>query len=80
MIVDTVIHARWIIPVEPESVTSRIAPDNGATVRERAPDALYEYHTLVIDDGRIIDLLPTATARQKYQGTTTENLESHALT
>jgi 5-methylthioadenosine/S-adenosylhomocysteine deaminase len=79
MIVDTVIHARWIIPVEPESVTSSIAPDNGSTVRESAPDVLYEYHTLVIDDGRIIDLLPTAMARQKYQGTTTENLESHAL-
>ncbi|MGZ5581097.1 MAG: TRZ/ATZ family hydrolase [Methylobacter sp.] len=59
-VVDTLIHARWIIPVEPESVT-------------------YEHHTLVIDGGRIIDLLPTEMAKQKYQGTTTENLESHAL-
>ncbi|NOS75894.1 MAG: TRZ/ATZ family hydrolase [Methyloglobulus sp.] len=60
MIVDTLIHARWIIPVEPESVT-------------------YENHSLVIDKGRIIDLLPTDTAKHKYQGTTTENLSSHAL-
>jgi len=60
MIVDTLIHARWIIPVEPESVT-------------------YDFHSLVIDKGRIIDLLPTAAAKQKYQGTTTENLETHAL-
>jgi 5-methylthioadenosine/S-adenosylhomocysteine deaminase len=60
MIVDTLIHARWIIPVEPESVT-------------------YEHHTLVIDSGKIIDLLPTGLAKQKYQGTTTENLENHAL-
>ncbi|MDD1637966.1 MAG: TRZ/ATZ family hydrolase [Methylococcaceae bacterium] len=60
MIVDTLIHARWIIPVEPESVT-------------------YEHHTLVIDNGKIIDLLPTDLAKQKYQGTTTENLENHAL-
>jgi 5-methylthioadenosine/S-adenosylhomocysteine deaminase len=60
MIVDTLIHARWIIPVEPESVT-------------------YEHHTLVIDSGKIIDLLPTDLAKQKYQGTTTENLENHAL-
>ncbi|MEQ1739157.1 MAG: TRZ/ATZ family hydrolase [Methyloglobulus sp.] len=60
MIVDTLIHARWIIPVEPESVT-------------------YEYHSLVIDKGRIIDLLPTDTAKHKYQSTTTENLSSHAL-
>ena len=60
MIVDTLIHARWIIPVEPESVT-------------------YEHHSLVIDSGKIIDLLPTNFAKQKYQGTTTENLEDHAL-
>jgi 5-methylthioadenosine/S-adenosylhomocysteine deaminase len=60
MIVDTLIHARWIIPVEPESVT-------------------YEHHTLVIDSGKIIDLLPTDQAKLKYQGKTTENLENHAL-
>ena len=60
MIVDTLIHARWIIPVEPESVTC-------------------EHHTLVIDSGKIIDLLPTDLAKQKYQGTSTENLENHAL-
>ena len=60
MIVDTLIHARWIIPVEPESV-------------------IYEDHTLVIDSGKIFDLLPTDLAKQKYQGTTTENLENHAL-
>lgn len=60
MLVDTLIHARWIIPVEPESVT-------------------YDYHSLVIDKGRIIDLLPTDLAKQKYQGTSTENLPNHAL-
>ncbi|NOU43465.1 MAG: TRZ/ATZ family hydrolase [Methyloglobulus sp.] len=59
-LVDTLIHARWIIPVEPESVT-------------------YENHSLVIDKGRIIDLLPTDSARQQYQGATTENLDTHAL-
>jgi 5-methylthioadenosine/S-adenosylhomocysteine deaminase len=60
MIVDTLIHAGWIIPVEPESVT-------------------YEHHTLVINGGKIIDLLPTELAKQKYQGKATENLENHAL-
>ncbi len=60
MIVDTLIHARWIIPVEPESVT-------------------YDHHSLVVDSGKIIDLLPTELAKQKYQGKTTENLENHAL-
>jgi 5-methylthioadenosine/S-adenosylhomocysteine deaminase len=60
IVVDTLIHARWIIPVEPESVT-------------------YEYHSLAVDKGRIIDLLPTDVAKQKYQGTVTENLNTHAL-
>ncbi len=60
IVVDTLIHARWIIPVEPESVT-------------------YEYHSLAIDKGRVIDLIPTDVAKLKYQGTTTENLSTHAL-
>ncbi len=60
IVVDTLLHARWIIPVEPESVT-------------------LENYSLVIDKGRIIDLLPTDVAKQKYQGTMTENLSTHAL-
>ena len=60
MIVDTLIHARWIIPVEPTSVT-------------------YEHHSLVIDNGIIIDLLPTDDAKKKYHGRSIENLTDHAL-
>ncbi len=60
MIVDTLLHSRWIIPVEPESVT-------------------YDYHSLVINKGLIIDLLPTAQAKQKYQASHTEELLDHAL-
>ena len=60
MIVDNLIHARWIIPVEPEFVT-------------------YDHHSLVINGGKIIDLLPTELAKQTYQGKTTEHLDNHAL-
>jgi 5-methylthioadenosine/S-adenosylhomocysteine deaminase len=56
---DTVIHARWIIPIEP-TIT-------------------LEHHSLVIHNGRIIDLLPTDSAKQRYQGTHTEYLTDHAL-
>ncbi|POZ50546.1 TRZ/ATZ family hydrolase [Methylovulum psychrotolerans] len=59
MQVDTVIHARWIIPVE--------------------PDITLEHHSLVIHEGRIIDLLPTGQATAQYQAVTTENLPDHAL-
>ncbi len=60
MQVDTLIHAHWIIPVEPENV-------------------VYENHTLVINHGLIVDLLPTAQANQKYQASSVENLLQHAL-
>ncbi len=58
--VDTLIHARWIIPVIPHSTT-------------------LEHHCLVVDKGRIIDLLPIQNAEQKYTGKIVEKLENHAL-
>lgn len=58
--VDTLIHARWIIPVEPASVT-------------------LEHHSLAITKGRIVDILPTARARQQYHSDNIKELPSHAL-
>lgn len=61
MQVDLIIQARWIIPVEPESV-------------------IHENHSLVIDEGRIVDLLPHADALSRYQPRKLENLSGqHAL-
>ena len=60
MKVDLIIQARWIIPVEPESVT-------------------YENHALVFNDGKIVDLLPSINAIQKYQATTLEKLDEHVV-
>lgn len=60
MQVDLLIQARWIIPVEPESV-------------------IHENYSLVIDDGRIVDLLANDLALQKYQARNIEVLEQHAL-
>ncbi len=60
MKIDTLLHAHWIIPVEPENV-------------------VYEYHSLVIHNGQIIDLLPTQKACLQYQANQVENLEHHVL-
>ena len=60
MQVDLLIHARWIIPVEPET------------------DSL-QHASLVIDDGKIIDILPSNQAKAKYQSQHVENLPQHAL-
>ena len=58
-LVDTVINARWIIPIEPSHI--------------------YHNYSLVIDNGRIVDLLPSEQAAQLYQASTTKNLPTHAL-
>jgi len=60
MKVDLIIQARWIIPVEEDSVT-------------------YENHALVINNGKIIDLLPNEQSEQKYQANSIEKLHNHAL-
>lgn len=57
---DLVIEARWIIPVEPESV-------------------IYQHHALVVDNGKIIDMLPSIEAEKKYQAIKLEKLKTHAL-
>jgi 5-methylthioadenosine/S-adenosylhomocysteine deaminase len=61
MHVDTLIQARWIIPVEPHEV-------------------ILENHSLIIDKGHILDILPTKQAIEKYQATQHEILENHAIT
>ena len=60
MQVDLIIQARWIIPVEPESVT-------------------HENHSLVINKGKIVDLLPTDEVGQRYQASRIEVMDKHAL-
>ncbi|MGR9088432.1 MAG: TRZ/ATZ family hydrolase [Gammaproteobacteria bacterium] len=72
MQVDTLIHARWIIPVDAESVTPAIA-------HASAPGQSYEHHALVIDDGRIIDILPSELAGRQYRAAEIEHLKTHAL-
>ena len=59
--VDTLIHARWIIPIEPEHT-------------------VYENYSLAIYAGKILDLLPTEQANQRYQSDNTLDLKTHALT
>ncbi|MEO6697199.1 MAG: TRZ/ATZ family hydrolase, partial [Gammaproteobacteria bacterium] len=57
--IDTLIHARWIIPVEPEGVLVQ--------------------HCLALHAGRIVDLLPSSQAEQRYQAAQTLHFNDHAL-
>ena len=45
--VDTLISARWVIPVEPDT-------------------RVLEWHSVAVRDGRIVAVLPTTTARERY--------------
>ncbi len=58
--IDTLIHARWIIPVEPRGL-------------------VLEDHSLAIREGRIHDILPTETARERYTAGETVERPDHAL-
>jgi len=58
--VDSIIHAGWVIPVEPQS-------------------RYFENHSVVIDQTKIIDILPTDQATQQYSADEVFNLPGHAL-
>jgi Cytosine deaminase and related metal-dependent hydrolases len=58
--IDSLLHARWVIPVEPDN-------------------QVWEFHSLVIDKGRILDILPQEKARAKYRARASFELTEHAL-
>lgn len=58
--IETLIHARWVIPVAPD-------------------DQVLEHHALAIQAGRILEILPSDQAREKYQPDTVDELTQHAL-
>lgn len=60
MNVDSLINARWIVPVEPD-------------------DRILEDHTLVVHEGKILDLLPAQQARETYTGNAVHALPDHVI-
>ena len=58
--VDSLINARWIIPVSGD-------------------ERLLDHHSVAIKDGDIIDILPTTTARERYEAIKETSLDSHVL-
>ncbi len=58
--VDSIIHAGWIIPVEPD-------------------ETIYEHHSLVVKQGKILDILPSSQCGSKYMSHTEHHLQTHAL-
>ena len=58
--IDSLIHARWIIPVQPDGV-------------------VLEHHSIAVQDGRILDILPQREAHTRYQADKIIERGEHAL-
>ena len=58
--IDTLIEARWIIPIEPQGIT-------------------LEHHSIAIDAGKIVALLPTESASAQYRPRCRMTLPNHVL-
>jgi len=58
--VDTLVEARWVIPVEPAK-------------------AVLEAHAVVVQNGAILDVLPSSEARSRYRARQVVSLPDHAL-
>ncbi len=65
MNIDTLINARWVVPVEPAN--------------NRPENTILEHHSLAINDGKILAILPTDNARNKYSAIDEHNLDSHII-
>ncbi len=60
MNIDTLIHARWVIPVTPD-------------------DCVLEHHSVAVQGGHILEVLPTPAAKKKYSAANEHEFASHAL-
>ncbi|MHC8441491.1 MAG: TRZ/ATZ family hydrolase [Candidatus Eutrophobiaceae bacterium] len=60
MLSELLLHARWVIPMEPSGT-------------------VLEHHSVVVDQGRIAALMPTAQARQSVDAAKEVELSEHAL-
>ena len=65
MNIDTLINARWVIPVD----ATNNNPENN----------ILEHHSLAINDGKIIAILPTDKAQNKYTAAKEHQFENHVV-
>ncbi len=58
--VDSMLHCRWIAPVEPAGT-------------------IHTFHSVVVQEGRILDILPSDVARERYTAEIEHDLDRHLL-
>lgn len=65
MNIDTLINAQWVIPVDP----ANNKPENN----------ILEHHSIAINDGKILAILPIEKAQKKYSAVEVRDLDKHAV-
>jgi len=70
MNIDTLINARWVIPVDTA---------NNSRTKSNPGNNILEHHSLAINDGKILAILPTAKAQDKYTAANEHQLANHAV-
>jgi 5-methylthioadenosine/S-adenosylhomocysteine deaminase len=70
MNIDTLINARWVIPVDTA---------NNSRAKNNLENNILEHHSLAINDGKILAILPTAKAQNKYTAAKEHQLANHAV-
>jgi 5-methylthioadenosine/S-adenosylhomocysteine deaminase len=58
--VDSMLHCRWIAPVEPAGT-------------------IHAFHSVVVQEGRILEILPSEQARERYTADIEHELDGHLL-
>ncbi|HLW25511.1 MAG TPA: amidohydrolase family protein [Steroidobacteraceae bacterium] len=64
--VDLAIEARWVLPLVP-AATSTVTATATATAAAAAAAGILEHHTLIVHEGRIVELLSSTLARTRYE-------------
>ncbi|MFT5425907.1 MAG: 5-methylthioadenosine/S-adenosylhomocysteine deaminase [Gammaproteobacteria bacterium] len=65
MNIDTLINAQWVIPVDPAN--------------NKSENNILEHHSIAINDGKILAILPTEKAQHKYSALKVHDLDKHAV-
>jgi 5-methylthioadenosine/S-adenosylhomocysteine deaminase len=65
MNIDTLINAQWVISVDPAN--------------NKSENNILEHHSIAINDGKILAILPTEKAQHKYSALKVHDLDKHAV-
>ena len=76
---DLVLLPQWVMPIEPSGPADSAKASFSAPSGSQHPCGTLADHAVVVQDGRILDVLPAAAATARYDAAQTVPLPTHAL-